>query len=453
MKSYKLPLLLIVLVSLALYCVPCRVEGSAIKKSSSRTSIVSQKGKTLSDPSEAAAAGFKIGQTVLVKKGIIYKLAQDSKTGRYFYKRYRAVKKKKRVAQKKTPAPAPNKIFADPSDAAAAGFQVGQTVVIKKGIIYKLARESRTGKYIYKRYRAARKKKKPEPSKTVQADVAAKVYDGSDSHPKEKVNVKPQEKTAEKPLETSVKSRSEQRRHPANVEAKGRNMKRLKASATLSHAFLDRKTVITDQSLTDAGGTTQVTTGVGLKDTFSTDMHNDSVRVRLGLTDTVEVFLDAGVAFDTLSALSDMEPAFGGGFRVNIATVDDGFFSGGYLAFSGEYLQGKLTTKDTSADGLVESFTSTDWQDMTATLETGIILSKVSLYTGFSYMLYSESVTTKQIESPSGDIRLIEEELEQQDSFNFLCGVEYHVSPSLDVQFEVQAPNRQGGIMSVEYRF
>ncbi len=213
----------------------------------------------------------------------------------------------------------------------------------------------------------------------------------------------------------------------------GRNMKRMKASVGLRHSFLDRKTVLTnrlDGTTTEPESET-ITTG----DSYSTKMHNDSVRLRFGLTDAIEAFVDAGLAYDQLSNISDMKPVFGGGGRVNIAAFDKGFLSGLYLAISCEYLQGKLIKNDSSVD----------WQDMTATLESGIVFSKMSFFAGCSYMMYSESITTKQIQ--------IEDELEQQGSINFSGGIEYNYLPSMNFLLEIQAPNRQGGIMSVEYRF
>ncbi len=507
MKNCKLPLFLIVFVSLVFCTVPRRAEGVyynsegvAIKTYSvpkmkkkeptkkktvtqkkvtpSPKSIVPKKEKTFSDPSEAAAAGYKVGQTVMVKKGIIYKLAQDSKTGKYTYKRYRKKKKK---------------TFSNPSEAVAAGYKVGQTVMVKKGIIYKLAQDSKTGKYTFKRYRAA----KP---KTAQTDVAVKAQTESEARLKEKAEIKAQEDAAEKARIEAInqeqkeqlqyqaesdarlkekaevkaqKDAAEKVRTEATAEAKrtkqeqarkerrqyqtesrtsnGRNMNRLNAAVSLRHSFLDRKTVITDRTLTDGGSTTSSTTDVGRKDTYSTDMHNDSVRLRLGLTDRVEMFLDAGLAYEKLSDISDMEPAYGGGFRVNITTVDDGYFSGLYLAFSSEYLQGKLTTSYSSADGTKYS-QATDWEDITATMESGIVFSKLSIFAGCSYMLYSESMNTKEIQ-PLPDITLLEDDLEQQSSLNFSGGVEYHYSPSQHIQLEVQAPNRLGGIVSVEYLF
>lgn len=457
MKHYKLPLFLIVLVSLVIGTVPCRAEvvyytpeGIASKKYS-----VSSKDKRFSDPAEAAAAGYKVGQTVMVKNGILYKLALDSKTGRYSFKRYRVVKKKKTVTREKVTPSQKNKTFSDPSEAAAAGYKVGQTVMVKNGILYKLAQDSKTGRYSYKRYRVAKKKTIVTP-KTVQSKTQA------DAHLKENTKVKVPEEAVEK-VRTEVaaevkrtkqeQARKERRRYPAESQTpNGRNMSRLTAAVALRHSFVERKTVITDRRLTHADGSTSGAIGAGLKDAYSTDMHNDSVRLRLGLTNTVEMFLDAGLVFDKLSDIADMEPAFGGGVRVNIATVDDGFFSGGYLAFSGEYLQGKLKTSYNSADGTVASSTAIDWQDMTATVESGIVFSKISIFTGCSYMLYSESIATKQTQALS-DVIMLEDELEQQGSLNFSCGVEYHYSPSLHVQLELQAPNRLGGIGSIEYRF
>ncbi len=273
----------------------------------------------------------------------------------------------------------------------------------------------------------------------------------AESNKTEKVIARARPKAdAERKKQERAKKRERLRYQVETSTPNGRNMKRKTASVVFRHSFLDRKTVITNRTrtITRSDGTatepesTTITTGVGQEDSYSTKLNNDIVRLRWGLTDTIEVFADAGLAYDLLSNISDMEPVFGGGGRVNIAVFENGFLSGLYLAISGEYLQGKLIKDDSSVD----------WQDMTATLESGIVFSKMSFFAGCSYMIYSESITTKQIQSLP-DLTIFEDELEQQGSINLSGGIEYNYSPSMHFLLEIQAPNRQGGIISVEYRF
>lgn len=521
MKSCRFSLFLIVLISLVLYSVQLWAEGvyytpeglaikkysvPKLKKKEKKPSVTDEiqpkknnieqktvtkektkpllkknvkKNKSFSSPEEAVTAGFKVGQTVMVKNGIIYKLAKDSKTGKFKFKRYRKVKRK------------PTQQNLKPSEAVAAGYIVGQTVMVRNGIIYKLAKDSKTGKYKYKRYRAAKPKPvqakskppktevqkplPPDPKSVKTEKIDTVVTDQAEAKAKKTEVVQPKtqkdeqsqkkigdeekvvEKTKSEP-ETVVKEKKEKQEQVRKDKtrklensriANGRNMNRFSAAIAFRHSFLDRKTVITDRKLTQNDVTTTVTTDVGKEDTFFTDMHSDSLRFRLGLTDSIEMFLDAGFAYDKLSAISDMEPAFGFGIRYNITTIENGFFSGTYLAFTSEYLTGKLTS-DYSSAGLKYS-QETDWEDMTATFESGIVISKMTFYGGISYMLYTESISTKEIDS--SPVTLLEEDLEQQTSINLSAGVEYNYSPNLNFQLEAQAPNRQGVIISAEYRF
>ena len=446
MISKRFSLFFIVVLLFLFFAVSCWAKDPVIQKNT-----LSKKGKIYSDPDAATADGYKVGQTVMVKGKIIYKLDRDSKTGKYTFKKYRLVKKRKK--------------YSDPNAAAAAGYKVGQTVMVKNNIIYRLAKDPKTGGFTYKRYRAVKKKAAPAVAKTPVATTAHSevniteektVQTGSkaDVIVKDKAKTKAEEQSAAKvTLEPDTKKNKQELTKRGQVRrsaANGRNMKRLAGSVAFRHSFFDRKTELTDRIVTQADGTPA--TVIGQKDSYSTDMHNDSVRLRLGLSDSFEVFTDLGLAYDKLSGISDMEPVFGGGIRYNITKIDDGFFSGLYLAVSGEYLQGKLTKNVNSVDGLVKYLDSTDWQDMTATLESGIQFSKLSAIFGCSYMLYSEKVTTKQTH-PLTDRITVKDELEQKGSVNFSGGIEYRYSPSIHLLLEVQAPNRQGGIMSVEYRF
>ena len=132
----------------------------------------------------------------------------------------------------------------------------------------------------------------------------------------------------------------------------GRNTCKGKFALGIKHTYREVQTELDKCKRIESDGATTITrsvsVGSSIKNELPTLMHIDTIRIRYGLTDYLEIFADLGSAYDELS---DQEFVFGGGARVNLITISKGRFKGFYTAIQEEYLRGKLEQDYKASNG------------------------------------------------------------------------------------------------------
>ncbi|UCF56193.1 MAG: SPOR domain-containing protein, partial [Deltaproteobacteria bacterium] len=178
------------------------------------------------------------------------------------------------------------------------------------------------------------------------------------TRPPAKISAKPPRKTVEFPPKRN-----------------GRNMGWGDFSLGLRHTSREVEPDITKRKqITSDGTTTSIedisVAGVGTSD-LPTALHIDSLHLRFGLTDYLEVFAEIGAAY---GELSDLAFAYGGGLRLNLFEVKGGRFRGFYGGLQGEYLNGGFEEDYTSSTGNKWK-KDADWQEFVAKGELGVARS------------------------------------------------------------------------------
>ena len=236
----------------------------------------------------------------------------------------------------------------------------------------------------------------------------------------------------------------------------GRNIAKGKLALGVKHTYLETQTEVTNRKIITSDGTTITTQDVSLANInvneYPTSMHIDTIRIRLGLTDYLEIFADTGIAYDKLS---DLEFAYGGGIRLNLFEAST-HRSGEqfYLALQGEYLGGKLN-EEYSTDTGNRWDRETDWQEFTSKMELGVTKSKFTAYVGGLYLLYREDTERRLLENlPAGLISyVIQDELEEEYNYGFFGGIAYHFLPTVLLNIEGQVDNQKIVSGALEYHF
>jgi hypothetical protein len=237
----------------------------------------------------------------------------------------------------------------------------------------------------------------------------------------------------------------------------GRNIAKGKLALGLQLAYLETQTKVTNRKIITSDGTTNTTQNVSLESIndseYPTSMHLDTIHIRFGLTDYLEVFADTGTAFDKLS---DLEFAYGGGIRLNLfeaSTSRQG--QKVYFALQGDFMSGKLDAEYSSSDGSKWNKKS-DWKEFNGKVEMGITMfPKFAAYIGGVYCLYREDTERHLLENlPSGYTSyVIQDELEEEDNYGFYGGLVYHFLPALLLNIEGQVGNQEIVSGTLEYHF
>ncbi len=159
----------------------------------------------------------------------------------------------------------------------------------------------------------------------------------------------------EKPVIAEKRAKKMQKGH-------GRNMPRGNLALGLKHTYLEVQTEVTKRTEITFDGITTVIQDIPIgtidKNAFPTSMHIDTIRIRFGLTDYLEIFADIGMDYD-----EDFDPEFvyGGGTRLNLFKTTGQSFGEFYIALQGEYLTGTLTKEYKSSAGSLWELEA-DWQ-------------------------------------------------------------------------------------------
>jgi hypothetical protein len=362
------------------------------------------------------------------------------------------------------------KLNKEAEEAAASGFSVGQTVKVVNGIIFKLHKEPDTGRYTFKLYRVAKKPVVPvTPKKKVETTVPP-VPSTSDAAAPDKPEKNIKQEDIKQPVEPEKKPEAPDDKDQEKTESKSlwlwssRDTETPESLDILSgnvgaglfavearHSFLNRKTVLKKRTVTTEYNVKDDANGVGMKDLFSTDTHEDSLFIRYGITNSVEVFLKGCVFYPSISESGEMEPGYGAGFRVIIDEYPIAEDSSLYLDFSGSYTAGKVKDEFTDTYGSVYKKAS-DFTEMGIGIGGRWVLGRLSAYGTFAYVSYSEdTVKTQVIAAP--DIFILSDDMEQQGNMVVYGGIDWRLTNHLNAYLEYHTLNRQGPVAGMVYRF
>ena len=235
----------------------------------------------------------------------------------------------------------------------------------------------------------------------------------------------------------------------------GRNVPQGNFAIGVKHTYLDVQTELIKRKCITSDGTTTTTEDISIesdkKDDFPTYMHLDTLLIRFGLTDYLEIFADLGAAYNEPS---DLGFAYGGGVRLNLFELQGGRFKGLYSALQGQYLGGELEYEYTQAGG-VKFKKEADWQEFTATVELGIARSRFAAYLGGAYFLHREETERRQLEdlSPSVVSLVFKDDLEEENSYGVYGGLTVNLSSAILVNIEGQIVNQERVFGALEYHF
>lgn len=352
------------------------------------------------------------------------------------------------------------KLNKEAEDAAASGYSVGQTVKVVDGLIYKLFKEPDNGRYTFKLYRVVKKPAVPlTPEKKVE-NLAPPVLLPEKNQDKIKqedikqpvdLKQKPEEQDEDEKQTESKGSWLWSTGERESFDILGGNASAGVFAVEARHSFLTRKTVLKKRTITNEYGVEDDTNGVGTEDLFSTEMHEDSLFIRYGITDSVEVFLKGSLFYQSFSESGEMEPGYGAGFRIILDEYpisDDSTF---YLDFNGSYSAGKVKGEFTDTYGSVFK-NSSDFTEMEIGLGGCWVIGRLSAYATFAYVSYSEdTVKTQVMEAP--DIFILSDDMEQQGNIVVYGGIDWRLTNHITAYLEYHALNRQGPVAGMVYRF
>lgn len=236
---------------------------------------------------------------------------------------------------------------------------------------------------------------------------------------------------------------------------RGRNIPKGNVAIGLQHTYFEIDTELKERKRITSDGTTTSTTDLPIESTdkneHPTTMHLDMLRARFGLTDSLELFVNMGSAYDELSHLKFV---YGGGARLNLFQVMEGNLRGFYIASEGEYLAGKLESEYTSSPNYRWK-KETDWNEIVARLEVGISRSPFTIYGGGTYLRYREDTDRHLLNNfpPSTISFLYQDKLEEEDSFGAFGGVVFHLTPNMPLNLEGHIGNQKSVFGSLQYQF
>jgi hypothetical protein len=234
----------------------------------------------------------------------------------------------------------------------------------------------------------------------------------------------------------------------------GRNIPQGHISLGLRHTYQEIETELTRRTQITSDGTATTSEEVSLSESekqgFYTKMHMDSLHIRFGLTNYLEVFADIA---GTYRELSDFSFSYGGGLRLNLFEVKQGGLRGIYGALQGEYSGGEVKYDYTSSNGN-QWEKEADWQDLSAKGEIGLTRSRFAGYAGAVYFHYSEDTERQLLHSlpPSVTSFVFQDELEQE-SFGAYGGVVIRLTPAFLVNIEGQTGSQKSIFGALEYHF
>ena len=238
-------------------------------------------------------------------------------------------------------------------------------------------------------------------------------------------------------------------------KGRGRNAGQGTLVVGVKHTYLDLSTQLTKRTSISSDGVTITKEKVTLrnvkKDDFPTSMHIDTFRLRYGLTDYLEIFADAGFAYDEFP---DAEIVYGLGARLNLFEITGvrwGKFCG---ALQGEYLTGSLEEEYNSRAGYRWK-KETDWQMISTGVELGVIRSRFAVYVGGSYLIYREDTDRILKDNPPSPLISLKysDDLEEENRCGAYAGIEFQLSPAFQLNIQGQVLNEKSIFGALEYYY
>jgi len=224
-------------------------------------------------------------------------------------------------------------------------------------------------------------------------------------------------------------------------------------SLGLRHTYRKVETEITKRKRITSDGTTttieDVSVASGETEDF-TSLHMDSVLVRFGLTDYLEVFAEIGGAY---REFSDLGFTYGGGLRLNLFEVKGGWLRGFYGGLQGEYLAGAVAYEYSSSNGSKWK-READWEEFLAKGELGVARSRFTAYLGGAYLHYREDTERQLLENfPSSLSSYVFQDELELESFGAYGGGVIHLSPAFLLNIEGQVFSQNSIFGALEYHF
>jgi len=234
----------------------------------------------------------------------------------------------------------------------------------------------------------------------------------------------------------------------------GRNIKGMSVGISARHTYLEIETELKKRMLVTFDSSTisktnVLLTGVDTND-FSTSMHIDTLRLYFGITDYLELFSDAGVAwYDS----SDINPVYGGGARLNVIELDNMPFKA-YLAIEGGCLFGEVE-REYKSKNENKWKKETEWGSFSGRCEFGITHHLFSLYLGGEYNLYKEDTKRYLMNNiPAPFISYTyQDDLEGQTNTGPYGGITIFFSDSILLNIEGRAFSKKSVSAAMEYYF
>ncbi len=375
------------------------------------------------------------------------------------------------VSSEKKISGAVERLYIEAEQAAARGFVEGDIVKVVDGIIYKLFKEPDTGRFTFKLYRKVKKKETVpvEPKHgtfTPAPDSVSKDKALEESSPPvtkttpARVEKTPPYDAGSSPEDESGKPErswfgqsgdSDDSDNFGAYDAPDSYLAEGGFAVEARHSHFNRDTVLTKRTITTETASSNDTNGVGVDDLFSTQMHEDALFLRYGVTDRAEVYLKAGMAYPSFSGVADMEMTWGAGFRFVLyesEVADDSRF---YFDIMGAYTGGSV--RDEFTDTLGDTYKKeTDFSEMEAGLGCRWTLRRLSFYGSCSFVNYSEdTVRTQVLQAP--DKNILTDEMEQQMNVTAMGGLNYRLTGHINLFLEYHLLNRQGPLAGMAYMF
>lgn len=179
------------------------------------------------------------------------------------------------------------------------------------------------------------------------------------------------------------------------------------------------------------------------KDEFPTQMHMTTLQLRLGLTNFLEIFGNAGTDFNDTSELGF---AYGGGLRLNLFEI-----RGFYSALQGEYLSGDFDEEYVS-DVNNKWKKDTEWEEINAKVELGFVRSRFAAYIGGTFLNYNEDTKRQQLEVLP-PLLTYQDEIEEENSFGAFAGIAINLTPGFIVNLEGEVLTQKSISVTLEYLF
>lgn len=233
-------------------------------------------------------------------------------------------------------------------------------------------------------------------------------------------------------------------------ERYGANVTGGELAVEIRHSHFKRKNVLTERTVKTTMDDPEPS-GIDKKNLFSSEISEDGILFRYGLTDWLEVSVKGSVFYRSLSETDDVKPGFGAGFRV---TMDDYAFENGtslFFAVLGNVTSGKFAYDMTDTNG-DEFRKEADFLEAEVGVEGRWVIEGLSFYMGCSYMYYAEdSVKTQVLDG--ADINILEDAMEQQTPAVIWGGMSYSLTNRIDIYAEYHGLNREGPSAGVSLRF